>query len=221
MKRWTRILLAFVGLVIAVVASIPFFVNANTFRPAIERQLTTTFGRSVKLGDLSLSLFPGVLIAKDLSIADDPQFSAAPFLAAKGLRIGVSLRPLILSRQVQVRSVQIESPQIALIRAENGTWNFSSIGRLAVSAAAQISKGSPTELADLSIDSIVIDEGRAEISSFPAHGQPYVYEHVNLTVRNFSFASRFPFELSANLPSRRHHACRRPCWPNQSRRRGD
>ena len=201
MKRWGRILLAFVGLVISVVASIPFFVNANTFRPVIERQLTTTFGRSVKLGDLNLSLFPGVLVAKDLSFTDDPQFSAAPFLAAKGLRISVSLRRLIFSRQVQVRSVQIESPQIALIRAENGTWNFSSIGRLAVSVAAQISKGSPTELADLSIDSIAIKDGRAVISSFPAHGQPYVYEHVNLTVRNFSFASRFPFELNANLPA--------------------
>ncbi len=138
MKRWTKILWACVGLIIAVVASIPFLVNANTFRPAIERQLTTSLGRSVKLGDLSLSLFPGALVAKDLSVADDHEFSAAPFLAAKGLRIGVSLRRLILSRQVNVRSFQIESPQIVLIRAENGTWNFSSIGRLAASAAAEI-----------------------------------------------------------------------------------
>ena len=200
MKRWTKILLAFVGLIVVGIASVPLFVNANTFRPAVERQLTTMFGRSVKLGDLNLSLFPGVLVAKDLSLADDPQFSAAPFLAAKGLRIGVSLRRLIFSRQVQMRSIQIESPQIILIRAENGTWNFSSIGRLAASAAAQISKGSATELADLSVDSIVIEDGRAVISSFPAHGLPYVYEHVNLTVRNFSFASRFPFELNASLP---------------------
>ena len=64
-KRWTKILLALVGLVVLGVASIPFSVNANTFRPIIESQLTTTFGRSVKLGDLSgawrLALFSGSL----------------------------------------------------------------------------------------------------------------------------------------------------------------
>ena len=51
------------------------------------------------------------------------------------------------------------------------------------------------------MDSIVIEDGRAAIASLPAHGEPYVYEYVNLTVGNFSFASQFPFELNANLPA--------------------
>ena len=223
MKPWTKILMAFVGLVVVAVVSIPLFVNANTFRPAIEKQLTTALGRSVKLGDLSLSLFSGSLVAKDLSVADDPGFSAAPFLTAKELRIGVSLRLLIFSRQVNLRSFQIESPQITVIRAANGTWNFSSIGRLAASAnaASGISKGSAPELPDLSVGRIVIEDGRAVIASVPAHDQPSVYEHVNLTARDFSFASQFPFELNANSARRRHHQCHRPRWPDQSRRRGN
>jgi AsmA protein len=202
-KPWTKILLAFVGLVVVAVASIPLFVNANTFRPAIEKQLTTTLGRSVKLGDLSLSLFSGSLVAKDLSVADNPGFSAAPFLTAKELRIGVSLRLLIFSHQVNLRSFQIESPQITVIRAANGTWNFSSIGRLPAStdAPSGISKGSAPKLPDLSVGRIVIEDGRAVIASLPAHDQPSVYEHVNLTARDFSFASQFQFELNANLPA--------------------
>src|SRR5271163_2197445 len=135
MKRWTKVLLAFVGLVVLGLASIPLFVNANTFRPTIETQLATVLGRSVKLGDLSLSIFSGSLVAKDLSIADDPNFSAAPFLTAKEVRIGVFLRPLIFSRKVDVRGFQITSPQITLIRATNGTWNFSSLGRLPAGGA--------------------------------------------------------------------------------------
>jgi AsmA protein len=119
-KRWTKILLALVGLVVLGVASIPFFVNANTFRPIIESHLTTTLGRSVKLGVLSLALFSGSLIAKDLSVADDPNFNAAPFLTAKEVRIGVLLRPLIFSRKVNLQSFQIKSPEISLIRAANG-----------------------------------------------------------------------------------------------------
>src|SRR5665213_3211114 len=99
-----KILLAFVGLIVVGIALIPVFVNANTFRPAIERQLTGSLGRSVKLGDVSLSIFSGSLVAKELSVADDPSFGAAPFLMAKELRIGVLLRPLIFSRQVVLRS---------------------------------------------------------------------------------------------------------------------
>jgi AsmA protein len=205
-KRWTKILLALVGLVVLGVASIPLFVSANTFRPTIEMQLTTTLGRSVKLGDLSLSLFSGSLIAEDLSVADDPNFSAAPFLTAKEVRIGVLLRPLIFSHKVNLQSFQIKSPQITLIRAANGKWNFSSIARIRASggvadAAAEISKGSAAELAILTVGRIVIEDGRVVIASLPAHGQPSVYEHTNLSVRDFSFASQFPFELSANLPA--------------------
>jgi AsmA protein len=91
MQRWTKILLALVGLVVLALASSPFFVNANTFRPTIETQLTRALGRSVKLGDLGRSIFSASLIAKDFSVADDPNFSAAPFLTAKEVRIGVFL----------------------------------------------------------------------------------------------------------------------------------
>jgi AsmA protein len=204
-KRWTKILLALVGLVVLGVASIPL-VSANTFRPTIETQLTTTLGRSVKLGDLSLSLFSASLIAKDLSVADDPNFNVAPFLTAKEIRIGVLLRPLIFSHKVNLQSFQIKSPQFTLIRAANGTWNFSRIGRLPASgavadAASGISKGSATELPVLTVGRIVIEDGRAVVARLPSAGQPSVYEHMNLSVRDFSFDSQFPFELSANLPA--------------------
>src|SRR5262249_14767534 len=89
----------------------------NTFRPIIESQLTTTLGRSIKLGDLSLALFSGSLIAKDLVVSDDLSFDAAPFLTAKEVRIGVLLRPLIFSRKVNLQSFQFKSPEINLIRS--------------------------------------------------------------------------------------------------------
>jgi AsmA protein len=205
-KRWTKILLALVGLVVLGVASIPFFVNANTFRPTIETQLTTTLGRSVKLGDLSLSFFSASLVAKNLSVADDPNFNAAPFLTAKEIRIGVLLWPLIFSRKVNLQSIQIKSPQITLIHAANGTWNFSSIGRLPAGGAVAdpasgISKGPATEFPVLTVGRLVIEDGRAVIARLPGYGQPSVYEHMNLSVRDFSFDSQFPFELSANLPA--------------------
>jgi AsmA protein len=208
MKLWRKSLLALVGLIVVAGLSISFLVNANTFRPAIEKQLTTVLGRNVKLGDLSLSLFSGSIVARDVIIADDPNFSAAPFLTAKQLRIGVLMRPLIYHRQVVVRSFQVDSPQITLIRAVDGTWNFSSIGRVASSAngsaagtTSKILNGSAPNLSNLSVSSIVIANGRVQIESLPTRGRPSVYDHVSLTARNFSFASQFPLGMSANLPA--------------------
>jgi AsmA protein len=186
-----------------VVVSIKLFVNANTFRPAIEKQLMITLGRSVKVGDLSLSLYSGSLVAEGLSVADDPSFSAAPFLTAREFRIGVSLRTLIFSHQLKLRSFQIESPQINIIRTANGSWNFSSIGRRssAGSTDSKSSKDSAPELPDLSVGRIEIDDGHAVIAGLLPHGKPMVYENVNLTASDFSLGSRIPIELSASLPA--------------------
>jgi AsmA protein len=202
-KRWTKILLAVLALVVVVVVAIKLFVNANTFRPAIEKQLTTTLGRSVKVGDLSLSLHSGSLVAQGLIVADDPAFSAGPFLTAKEFRIGVSLRTLIFSHQLNLRSFQIESPQINIIRAANGTWNFSSIGRRSAggNTDSKSSKDSAPELPDLSVGRIEIDDGHAVIAGLLPHDKPMVYENVKVTANDFSLTTRIPIELSANLPS--------------------
>ncbi|HXN98117.1 MAG TPA: AsmA family protein [Candidatus Acidoferrales bacterium] len=206
MKRWTKILLVIIGLFVVVVVSIKLFVHANTFRPAIEKQLSAALGRNVKVGDLSLSVLRGSLVAEGLSVADDPSFSAEPFLTAKQFRIGVSLRTLIFSQELNLRSFQIEAPQITLIRAANGTWNFSSLGLLRTSGAPAnaspgSSKGSAPDLSDLSVGGIAIEDGHAVIVGMAAHSQPIVCDHVNLTASNFSFRSQFPIGLDVNLPA--------------------
>ena len=212
MKRWTKILLAIAVLVVAAAAAIPLFVHANTFRPAIERQLTRTLGRDVKLGDLRLSVFSRSLVAKDLSVADDPNFSTEPFLTAKELRIGVSLRQLVFSHEVLLRDLEIQSPQIAVIRAASGAWNFSSVGRRAVigapasgspaeSAASGTLQGLAAPLPEFFADRIAVEDGRVVFSSSPGQGQASAYDHVNISARDFAFALQFPFQFRADLPA--------------------
>lgn len=211
MKRWAKILTVIAAVLVAAVAAIPLFVNANTFRPAIERELASALGRNVKVGDLSLSVLSGRILSEDLSVADDPNFSATPFLTSKTLRVGVSLRALVFSHELELRGFQIESPQINLIRAANGTWNFSSIGRrintsgkptggAAASAASGSSGSIVPAVPPFSVALIEVENGRVAVTTLLAQGEPSVYEHVDITVRDFSFASQFPFELSANLP---------------------
>ena len=155
-KRWAKILFVVVGVAALAIALIPLFVNANTFRPAVEKQLTSALGRSVQVGGLSLSVFSGSMLSKDLRVADDPNFSTRPFLTAKALRIGVSLRALVLSHKLELRGFQIESPEINLIRAANGAWNFSSIGRVGGSNTTNGTAGANAASARLKRDAPAI-----------------------------------------------------------------
>ena len=128
MKKSVKIgLAAAIALPILAAAAIRLFVDANTFRPMIESRLTAALSRKVTLGDLSLSVMTGSLVANDLAIAEDPKFGQTPFFTAKQLRIGVQMKPLIFNRQLIVRSFEVDAPQIHLIRAEDGTWNFSTL----------------------------------------------------------------------------------------------
>jgi len=199
-RRSTKLLAGVVIFVAVALVLLPLIVNAGKIRPVLEKQLSAALGRSVKFGDLRFSVLSQSLIASDVSMADDPGFSSSPFLTAKELRIGVSLAPLVFSHQVRLLSFQIESPQINLILASSGMWNFSSLGHAAGGDTGS-SRSSLPSLPELSVARIRVEDGRAVIATLPGHGEPSVYDHVNFTAHDFSFASQFPFELSANLPA--------------------
>jgi len=198
MNRKGKIAAAVVGVVVVGIAAIPLFVNVNTFKPVIEEQLTTALGRQTKLGELSLSVLSGTVVARDLTIADDPQYSTQPFVIAKEFRIGVQMRPLIFHRQILVNSLEIDTPQIHLVHAATGAWNFSTIGQSAAKRTEQQKQQSI--IPNLTVDKFDIKNGHAVIENLPAVGTPLVYDQVNLAVQNFSFTKQSPFTLSATLP---------------------
>ncbi len=209
MKKSVKIgLAAVIALPILAAAAIsPSFVDANTFRPMIESRLTAALSRKVTLGDLSLSVMTGSLVANDLAIAEDPKFGQTPFFTAKRLHIGVQMKPLIFNRQLIVRSFEADAPQIHLIRGEDGTWNFSTLSHgasLSHSASPQNTTQPATlpdaTLSDLSVGLITIKDGNAKIETLPLQRNPQVYDHLNVKLEHFSLAEAFPFTVSASLP---------------------
>jgi AsmA protein len=198
MKLWAKVLAGCVVIVILAIVAIPFVIDANTLRPSLETRLSAGLGRTVKLGDLHLSLVSGSLVANNLSVADDPAFGGTPLLSAREVRIGVDMKPLIFHRQLHVRSFEIEAPQIHLVEGPDGQWNFSSLSRNAASLMSN--SKSRTALFHSVVDSVGIHDGRAVVETMPGSGPPLVYDHVHLTLQNFALTQRFPFELGATLP---------------------
>lgn len=197
-KHWVKAAIAVAALFLIVVVVVPFLVNADTFRPKVENELSSALGRKIELGHLSFSLLSGSLVAENISIADDPAFSASPFLRAKSLYIGVELGPLLFHRQVRITRLTVESPAIQLIHSQSGKWNFSSIGPAASKPASQQQQQA---FPDLTVGKLQIKNGSATVSSIPAVGKPFVYTDINLAVEQLSFLKSFPFQLTAKLPA--------------------
>jgi AsmA protein len=192
-----------IGLAVAIAApilaaaAIHFFVHANTFRPVIESRLSAALSRKVTLGDLSLSVMTGSLVADDLAIAEDPKFGQAPFFTAKRLHIGVEMRPLIFHRELIVRNFEVDAPQIHLIRSVDGTWNYSTVGHGSGSQNTTPRAGLP----DLPVGRITIKDGNATMETLPLLRNPQVYDHLNVKLERFSLAEGFPFTVSTSLPA--------------------
>src|SRR5260370_38238220 len=83
----------------------------------------------------------GGISAKDISIADDPNYSQQPFLKAKSLDVGVELLPLIFSHSLHVNSATLREPELHLVRGSGGKWNFSSLGASPPKAASRNHRG--------------------------------------------------------------------------------
>src|SRR5262249_26914836 len=157
--------------ILVLVLVLPLFININSFRPQIESALTDALGRPVKLGKLSLSVLSGSVGVEDVKIADDPAFSQSPFVTAKSLKVGVEVMPLIFSKQLNITSIVLDEPQITLLKAANGKWNFSSLGGQSAKKPAQTGKsgGSP----NLSIAKLEIRNGKVSVGKPNAKPNAY------------------------------------------------
>ncbi len=192
--------LAVVVLVIAAVAAV-MFVDADTFRPQIEAQLTASLGRKVTLGKLHLSLLNGALSATDIVIADDPAFNTGNFLTAKSFSTGVEMKPLIFNRILHVTSVQLNEPQVSLIRNAKGVWNFSSLGGFSSVPAAQTSRGGSSGLESFSVDKLEISNGQLTLAK-AGGGAQQVWSKVHLTAENIEYGKQIPLTLTAQTPGK-------------------
>jgi AsmA protein len=199
-KRWLKVAGIVVACFLLLMILLPLFINVNSFRPKIELEATNALGRQVKLGDLSISILSGSVGVEDVSVADDPTFSRSPFITAKSLKVGVELMPLIFSKQLNVTKISLNEPQITLLKAANGRWNFSSLGGTDANKPPESEKAAPATPGNFSIAKLEINKGRLSLGNANSAVKPQVYDNVNVEVTNFSFTSRFPFKLAAGLP---------------------
>jgi len=78
-RKLMKIAAALLGVLPLATFVVPFLINVDRLRPKLESILGSALSREVHIGRLELSLLAGGMRAENLSIADDPAFSAARF----------------------------------------------------------------------------------------------------------------------------------------------
>jgi AsmA protein len=188
-----------VVLLVVVVILLPFFIDANKFKPQIESASETALGRKLTIGNIRLALFSGGVAVDDIAISEDVKFATSSFMKAKSITVGVELMPLIFSRELHVTDITIDQPEVTLLRDPSGSWNFSSLGAKGASSPAASSTSSGSA-ADVSVAKIEIKNGKLIVGQAGSSAKQHEYDQMNLTATNLSYTTQFPFEFAATTP---------------------
>jgi AsmA protein len=182
-----------VAIVVVILLILPFFINVDRFRPAIEKRLSDALGRQVQIGSLRFSWFAGGIAARDLQIAEDPSYGTEPFLTAKALDISVELGPLLFHRTLHIKALTVRDPEVRL-QELNGKWNFASLGP---SQTAAEPEPASSAMPSLSLRKLAITGGTLVVGM---PGSAQTYSDVSLSASGFAPGAAFPFKLSVTTP---------------------
>jgi AsmA protein len=183
--------------IVVVIASLLIFAatfDVNRYRGTIQSELEKQLGRPVALGDMHLSLFPPRFRVQNPAISDDPQFGKdVAFVKTQELSVAVKLMPL-LHKDVQVESVNLQRPVVNLIKNAAGTWNFASIGPTQKTDSA--SKDGEQQF---SLGELTITDGQISVLDQSKGKTPSVYDHIDVTLKNFSPKTAFTVDAAVRL----------------------
>ena len=217
MRKVGLVILIIIVIIVIAVAVFAATFNVNRYHGLIQSQLEQHLDRQVSLGNMSLGIFPPRFRVQNISIADDPNFSKAkPFVQAQELDVSVKLLPL-LHKAVEINTLNLQRPSVELIKNPQGQWNFSTIGKQ--EGATQPAPNKPTQKQptpqqkpaptgqkpaenkeQLSLGELAISDGQVAITDEQAHKPRTVYDHINVSLKDFSPDSPFTLDASVHLP---------------------
>ena len=207
MRKFAIAVAVVIVVIVVILLAAPLFINVNQYRGEIQSQLQQRLNRPVQLGELSLHLIPVRITADNVVIGESPSFhSNVPFADVSQLDVSVKLFPL-LHKDVEIESLDLKHPKIELIRNAQGVWNFSTIGESPSNAPgnkpqqttppSQPSSGGGTQI---SLGELKITDGQIAVTDEQKHQARSVYDHIDVTLKNFAPGEPFSLALAAHLP---------------------
>ncbi len=211
MRKWmiagTVLIFLFVVVVLAVLSA-NSLINRN--RDYLVKRAEQALGRKVSVGKVEVSLWNGIGVRlNDFSLSNDASFSAGDFIRAKDLQVNLKIIPL-LSKEIQVKRLILNSPVIGIRRNKNGTFNFASLGGTS-KEKAPAGKTKVREPPKEKISSLPLLVSLVDISDGDVHyvdrqeGIDLRIKQIDLRVKDLNFDKPFSVYLAAALFSEKQN----------------
>ena len=179
-----------VALSLLALVAIPFLLNGDSFRPALQAQMQEQLHRSVTIGDIQVKTFPLALRISDLQIGQPVgTVSKLPFVAAKEVFVAVDLWPL-LRKEVVIHTVRLKSPRIELVRNRAGAWNYET---------GTEAGGQTASSGTLTLDRLTVEDGQIALDDQKTGKPRDVYEHIDLDLKGLGLDRRGSLTGSVRL----------------------
>lgn len=212
-RRWMIALAIVAAMALFVVFAVPALIDVNSYRARIQSELEGRLGRQVLLGEMRLSIVPLAFRVENAAIAEDAGFrTGRPFATAQQLKVSAQLWPL-LHGEVRINSLTLVRPDVELVRNREGVWNFASLGKAPAGVQAVPGTAAPaapvtphaaqpaaTPQRPFTLAELTINDGLVAITDEQKRQPRTVYDHIDLTVEDFSRERAFPLTLAAHLP---------------------
>jgi uncharacterized protein involved in outer membrane biogenesis len=102
----------------------PIFLNVDRYRPEVISYFEQNTGKKVEIARLTLTFFPQLTVHMDgFGVKSPPLFPPSYIVKVARADAVIAVWPL-LRRQVVIRSVVLEDPEINLVSDPDGPWNF-------------------------------------------------------------------------------------------------
>ncbi|HWR36182.1 MAG TPA: AsmA family protein [Clostridia bacterium] len=205
MRKLGIAILVLLVLVVLAAAILPRFVDVNRYRGRIQAELEQRLNRPVQLGAMNLSLFPPAFRVQNAVIGEDKSFNTGrPFAQAQELFVTAKLGPL-LKKELEISRLELRKPQVEMVRNQQGIWNFASLGNRTVNGATtpppQAPQNQPVnQQKKFELAVLKIIDGSVAVTDLQKHQSRAVYDHIDLTLRDYAQGKPFSVVMEAHLP---------------------
>ena len=201
MKKFAIGVALVIGLIVVILAVLPFAIDLNKHKGAILTQIKTYTNRQVDFKEIKLTILSGLgAEIKELRISDDPAFSKEDFLTLKAAKVNVALLPL-LSKEIKINTVVLKEPQIHIVKNAQGVFNFSTL--VTPKPGEKPKKPKPGAFASLLVSNVAIKQGMVTYKDekLGPNAKPFAISDIDLESQDISMFKPVTFSLSASVMS--------------------
>ncbi len=178
MPRGAKIVLIIFAVLLVIGLLVPYVVDVDRYRPQIIAEVQSKTGRKIEIGKIRARIIPTAGFSiENVTLGPPAGFAPVNLLTADSIKGSVSLLAL-LHGAVEVSSVEIVKPQVALATDEHGRTNydFSAAGAGKKAPSAPPSPGSSpvaigaVSIKDAELSMVDVRGGRPQTSSLKVTG---------------------------------------------------